>query len=402
MRNWLLPEYIEDILPAEALAIEAMRRRIMDRLLVHGYQLVGPPLLEYIASLLSGHRDDDDLSSRRSSSILMFKVVDQLSGMLMGLRTDITPQAARIDAHLLNRSGVTRLCYAGSVVHTVPSGLTRTREQLQIGAELFGHAGLESDLEIQRLMLQSLAIAGIGKIHLDLGHVAVFRGLVKGAGIPVKLETELFGILQTKDITALRELFSTARWKNENAISGEIVEPALLLLLELYGGGDVLTRARKHLPDYPEIKTALDELEAVAAELMPLVDTLAFDLADLRGYRYHSGMVFAAYAKGCPNAVALGGRYDEIGKAFGRARPATGFSMDLRELSGLVKPDPYPKGILAPYKRNDKVLEKEIERLRNEDQIVVMELPGHESDQDALDCDRQLVMHQGVWKIEKI
>ena len=402
MRNWLLPEYIEDILPAEALAIETMRRRIMDRLLVHGYQLVGPPLLEYVASLLSGHRDDDDLSSGRNSSILMFKVVDRLSGMLMGLRTDITPQAARIDAHLLNHSGVTRLCYAGSVVHTVPSGLTRTREQLQIGAELFGHAGLESDLEIQRLMLQSLAIAGIGKIHLDLGHVAVFRGLVKGAGIPVKLETELFGILQTKDITALKELFSADRWKNENVISGKIVEPALLLLLELYGGGDVLTRARKHLPDYPEIKTALDELEAVATELMPLVDTLAFDLADLRGYRYHSGMVFAAYAKGCPNAVALGGRYDEIGKAFGRARPATGFSMDLRELSGLVKPDPYPKGILAPYKRNDKALEKEIERLRSEDQIVVMELPGHESDQDALDCDRQLVMHQGVWKIEKI
>jgi len=389
MRNWLLPEYIEDILPAEALAIEAKRRHIMDWLLVHGYQLVGPPLLEYVESLLSGSGGD--------SNLRMFKVVDQLSGRMMGLRADMTPQAARIDAHLLNRNGVTRLCYAGSVLHTVPSGLTRTREPLQIGAELYGHAGLESDLEIQRLMLQSLAIAGIEKIHLDLGHIAVFRSLVKGAGIPSGLETELFGVLQAKDVSALKDLCAGLDKRvDKNA------RQALMLLPELYGGRKVLARARKLLPDYPEIQTALDELEAVAAELMPLVDTLAFDLADLRGYQYHSGMVFAAYAKGCPNAVALGGRYDEIGKAFGRARPATGFSMDLRELSGLVKLDPYPKGILAPYKRNDKALEKEIERLRNEDQIVVMELPGHESDQDAFDCDRQLVMHKGVWKIEEI
>lgn len=385
MRNWLLPEYIEDILPAEALAIEAKRRRIMDWLLVHGYQLVGPPLLEYMESLLSGSGGD--------SNLRIFKVVDQLSGRMMGLRADMTPQVARIDAHLLNRNGVTRLCYAGSVLHTVPSGLTRTREPLQIGAELYGHAGLESDLEIQRLMLQSLAIAGIEKIHLDLGHVTVFRGLVKGAGIPGGLETELFGALQAKDVSVLRDLCAGL---DKNA------RQALMLLPELYGDRQVLTRARKFLPDYPEIQTALDELETVAAELEPLVDTLAFDLADLRGYQYHSGMVFAAYAKGCPNAVALGGRYDEIGKAFGRARPATGFSMDLRELSGLVKPDPYPKGVLAPYKRNDKALEKEIGRLRNEGQIVVMELPGHESDQDTPDCDRQLMMRQGVWKVEKI
>lgn len=389
MRNWLLPEYIEDILPAEALSIETTRRRIMDRLLAHGYQLVGPPLLEYVESLLSGSGDGTNLR--------MFKVVDQLSGRMMGLRADMTPQAARIDAHLLNRNGVTRLCYAGSVLHTVPSGLTRTREPLQIGAELYGHAGLESDLEIQRLMLQSLAIAGIEKIHLDLGHVAVFRGLVKGAGIPSGLETELFGALQAKDVSALKNLCAGLDKRVDKT-----ARQALMLLPELYGNRKVLARARKFLPDYPEIQTALDQLETVSMELEPLVDALAFDLADLRGYQYHSGMVFAAYAKGYPNAVALGGRYDEIGKAFGRARPATGFSMDLRELSGLVKPDPYPKGILAPYKRNDKALEKEIEQLRNEGQIVVMELPGHESDQDPLDCDRQLVMHQGVWKVEKI
>lgn len=389
MRNWLLPEYIEDILPAQALGIETRRRRIIDWLLVNGYQLVGPPLLEYVESLLSGTGGDTNLR--------MFKVVDQLSGRMMGLRADMTPQAARIDAHLLNRNGITRLCYAGSVLHTVPSGLTRTREPLQIGAELYGHAGLESDLEIQRLMLQSLAIAGIEKIHLDLGHVAVFRGLVKRAGIPSEMETELFGILQTKDVSALSELcavLGTCLDKN--------VRQALMLLPELYGDKKVLAHARKFLPDYPEILMALDELEAVAMELEPLVATLAFDLADLRGYQYHSGMLFAAYAKGCPNAVALGGRYDEIGKAFGRARPATGFSMDLRELVGLVKPDPYPKGILAPYKKNNKVLEKKIGQLRSEGQIVVMELPGHANDHDVFDCDRQLVIYDGVWRIEKI
>ncbi|MBP0132157.1 MAG: ATP phosphoribosyltransferase regulatory subunit [Nitrosospira sp.] len=389
MRNWLLPEYIEDILPAEALAIEATRRRVLDRMLVHGYQLVGPPMLEYVESLLSGSGGDLDLR--------MFKVVDQLSGRMMALRADMTPQAARIDAHLLNHSGVTRLCYAGSVLHTVPSGLTRTREPLQIGAELYGHDGLESDLEIQQLMLQSLSIAGITKIHLDLGHVAVFRGLVKGAGISNELETQLFCALQSKDVSGLRDLCDKL-----DKIVDKKVHRALMLLPELYGDKKILEDARKLLPDFPEIQTALNELESVSSELSPLVDTLSFDLADLRGYQYHTGMVFAAYAKGCPNAVALGGRYDEIGKAFGRSRPATGFSMDLRELSGLVKPTPYPKGVLASYKKSDKSLDKEIERLRSEGQIVVINLPGHQNDQDALDCDRQLVMDQGVWKIEKI
>ena len=389
MRNWLLPEYIEDILPAEALAIEATRRRVLDRMLVHGYQLVEPPMLEYVESLLSGSGGDLDLR--------MFKVVDQLSGRMMALRADMTPQAARIDAHLLNRSGVTRLCYAGSVLHTVPSGLTRTREPLQIGAELYGHDGLESDLEIQQLMLQSLSIAGITKIHLDLGHVAVFRGLVKGAGISNELETQLFCALQSKDVSGLRDLCDQF-----DKITDKKVHHALMLLPELYGDKKILEDARKLLPDFPEIQTALNDLESVSSELSPLVDTLSFDLADLRGYQYHTGMVFAAYAKGCPNAVALGGRYDEIGKAFGRSRPATGFSMDLRELSGLVKPTPYPKGVLASYKKSDKSLDKEIERLRSEGQIVVINLPGHQNDQDALDCDRQLVMDQGVWKIEKI
>ena len=389
MRKWILPEYIEDILPAEALRIEKMRRRIMDWLLVHGYELVGPPLLEYVESLLSGSGGDTDLR--------MFKVVDQLSGRMMGLRADMTPQTARIDAHLLNHKGITRLCYAGSVLHTLPSGLTRTREPLQIGAELYGHTGLESDLEVQRLMLQSLAIAGIGKIHLDLGHVAVFRSLIRGAGIPLELETELFSVLQAKDICGLNKLCAGL----SNRVDTNVRE-ALLLLPELYGDSSILTLARRSLPDYPEIRTALDELEVVGEELKSVVDTLAFDLADLRGYHYHSGMVFAAYTTNCPNAIALGGRYDDVGKAFGRARPATGFSMDLRELSSLVKPDLYPRGILAPYGRGEDALRQTIEQLRNEGQIVVVELPGHESEQNTFNCDRRLVLQGGVWIIEQI
>jgi ATP phosphoribosyltransferase regulatory subunit len=386
MSAWALPEYIEDILPAEALKIEMMRRRVLDWLFVNGYELVGPPLLEYVESLLTG--------SGRQMNLRVLKVVDQLSGRMMGLRADMTPQVARIDAHLLNRKGITRLCYAGSVLHARPSGLTRTREPLQIGAELYGHQGLESDLEIQRLMLQSLAIAGMGNIHLDLGHVAVFRGLIRSTDISPALEMELSGALQRKDRAALKELCAGLK-KQVNAS----VREALLLLPELYGDENVLTLARSALPPYPEIMGALDELEMVAGELGPLVDTLAFDLADLRGYHYHSGMVFAAYTDNCPNAIAVGGRYDEVGKAFGRARPATGFSMDLRELSGLMPSDSYPRGILAPFIKEDRTLEKKIEQLRNEGQIVIVALPGHENDASSFNCDKKLVSENGVWSI---
>lgn len=337
MQNWLLPEYVEDILPIEALHIEVMRRQIIDLLMVHGYQQVIPPLLEYLESLLSGSGSDMDLH--------MFKVIDQLSGRMMGLRADMTPQVARIDAHLLNSEGITRLCYANSVLHTVPSGITQTREPLQVGAELYGHSGLESDLEVQRIMLQCLSVAGVSKIHLDLGHVAVFRGLIKGASISRELEAELFAVLQAKDVSTLKELCIKLQ-KN--------TRDALMLLPQLYGDKNILIDAVKRLPDYPEIRTALNELSIVEEELKPTVDKIAFDLADLRGYHYHTGMVFAAYANGCSNAIALGGRYDEIGKAFGRARPATGFSMDLRELFRLMKPQTYPSGIRAPFQKKIK------------------------------------------------
>ncbi|MXS79281.1 ATP phosphoribosyltransferase regulatory subunit [Nitrosomonas eutropha] len=385
MRNWLLPEYIEDVLPRDAYRIEKIRRLVMDKLFVHGYQFVMPPLLEYVESLLAG--------SGSGMNLRMFKVVDQLSGRMMGLRADMTPQAARIDAHLLNTNGVTRLCYASSVVHTVPDEITRTREPFQVGAELYGHSGIESDLEIQRLLLECLSVSGIQSIHLDLGHIRVFRSLIYGSGIRPEFEMELYAALWAKDTSALRELVYTGL----NDLD-KTVREALLLLPELYGDETVLLRARKYLPNFPEIREALDQLEHVAKALEPYVDRIIFDLADLRGYHYHTGMVFAAYTQGSPVAIALGGRYDEIGKSFGRARPATGFSLDLKQLSRLTDINDYPRGILAPWKPQDDALAAMIKQLRIAGHIVVTELPG-ENSKEVAGCDRNLVLRNGKWEI---
>ncbi len=292
-----------------------------------------PPLLEYVESLLTGTGHDLDLRT--------FKLVDQLSGRMLGVRADITPQVARIDAHLLNRSGVTRLCYAGSVLHTLPSGMNRTREPLQIGAEIYGHKGIESDVEIQRLMMKVLGLVRIREIYLDIGHVAIFRSLVKRARLSTGIEVELFRAMQAKDIPGLRSL---TRKLDRTTRAGFAILP------ELYGGTEVLALARRKLPAYPEIKLALRDLKALSEQLSDVARVRSFDLAELRGYHYHSGVVFAAYAEGWPNALALGGRYDEVGKAFGRARPATGFSMDLRELVQVSGNGAQAGAILAPYR----------------------------------------------------
>ncbi len=382
MPNWLLPENIQDMLPDEAWRIEGMRRDVLELLRLSGYQLVSPPLLEYAESLLINDSADMDLRS--------FKLVDQLSGRTLALRADITPQVARIDAHLLNRQGVTRLSYAGSVLHTQPSGLMRTREPLQIGAELYGHSGLESDLEVQRLMLQSLALLGIQGVHLDLGHVAVFRALVKGAAINSELEAALFSALQCKDVPSLKGLVA--------GLSKD-VQAALLALPELYGGVEVLQRARQVLP--ASTHAALDELQRAATQLQPLAQHVGIDLAELRGYHYHSGMVFAAYHAGSHDAIAVGGRYDDVGKSFGRARPATGFSMDLRQLHGLLSKQAMPKGILAPHK-NDAALDAAIAQLRGQGLAVVVDLLSNPAHRAELNCDRELVLRDGAWVVEEI
>jgi len=385
MQNWLLPEHVEDMLPDEAWRVEQMRAQILDLLRKSGYQLVSPPLLEYAESLLIDGSADMDLRT--------FKLVDQLSGRTLALRADITPQAARIDAHLLNRQGVTRLCYAGSVLHTQPMGLTRTRELLQIGAELYGHGGLESDLEIQQLMLQSLSLLGIKDVHLDLGHVGVFRALVNHAKLDKDLESELFVALQSKDSAALQTLTQPLDAK---------LRGALLALPALYGDcANVLERARKLLPGHAEITAALDALQTVSGKLRSLVSGVGIDLADLRGYHYHSGMVFAAYHAGSHDAIALGGRYDELGKSFGRARAATGFSMDLRQLYRLLPPQSSRLGVCAPQ-LDDPVLRDKIAQLRAAGETVVVDLLGDAKLRKELQCDRELVLRGGVWQVVAI
>jgi ATP phosphoribosyltransferase regulatory subunit len=315
--KWLLPEFIEDILPAEAMRIELLRRKVLDLFFEEDYELVVPPMLEYMDSLLTGTGHDLELRT--------FKVVDQLSGKMMGLRADITPQVARIDAHLLNRKGVTRLCYCGSVLHTRPAGPAATREPIQIGAEMFGEPGIKGDLEVQRLLCEALALAGAKSVRLDIGHVAVFRSIVQAAKVNGEQEAQLFEALQKKDVPALRDL--------TKGLSSS-VKNSLLLLPELYGGKEVIDRAEKALPAIPALRKALGTLRALAkACTVPA----SFDLAELRGYHYHSGVVFDAYCQGVTGPVARGGRYDEVGKAFGRARPATGFSVDLRALASLKK-----------------------------------------------------------------
>ncbi|MCX8086829.1 MAG: ATP phosphoribosyltransferase regulatory subunit [Rhodocyclaceae bacterium] len=382
MHAWLLPEAIEDLLPAEAAQVERLRRRLLDEFALYGYQLVVPPLLEFADALAA---ESADLNLRA------FKLVDQLSGRTLALRADITPQVARIDAHLLNRKGVTRLCYCGSVLHTRPASLLASREPIQIGVELYGHAGLEADHEVIRLLARALTLAELPASRIDLGHVGLFRALVAGLALPQEVEECLFEALQAKDVPSLRELTLGLP---------EPVRSGLLALPELYGGLEVLAGAAARLPALPEITRALGDLLRLSSELADL--PLSFDLADLRGYHYHSGIVFAAYCDDSPAAVALGGRYDGFGARFGRARPATGFSLDLRALARLVPPPTKPAGaILAPW-TEDRAAQAEIERLRAAGEIVVTALPGHDGDWREAGCDRRLVHRDGHWIIEPL
>jgi len=315
--KWILPEYVEDILPAEAKRIEAARRRILDLFFKKKYELVMPPLLEFTDSLFTGTGHDLELRT--------FKVVDQFSGKTMGVRADITPQVARIDAHLLNRKGVTRLCYCGSVLHTRPASPGATREPIQIGAEMYGNAAVAADVEVQALLCDALAAAGMKGVRLGIGHVAVFRAIAQAAKINGDRERGLFEALQKKDLPALRSLTRGLGGKTRDA---------LLLLPELYGDASVIDEAARKLPKIAALERALADLRALA-KACPV--PASFDLAELRGYHYHSGVVFDAYCDGVTGPVGRGGRYDDVGKAFGRARPATGFSIDLRALAGVAK-----------------------------------------------------------------
>jgi ATP phosphoribosyltransferase regulatory subunit len=382
MPNWLLPESIADVLPSEARKIEELRRSLLDNFRRYGYELVMPPLLEYIEALLTGAGQDMDLRT--------FKLVDQISGRTMGVRADMTTQVARIDAHLLNRVSVTRLCYAGSVLHTRPLGLHATREPIQIGAEIYGHAGLEADAEIQELVLASLALANISQVRLDLCHVGVLRALLEHDPLAKKQEAELFALLGAKDLPALALI--TKDFNSD-------VRKALLDLPTLYGDVSVIEQARKLLPRLRGIETALDELDY----LVKLASNahVTIDLADFRGYHYHSGVMFNAFVPGLPNAVARGGRYDHVGEAFGRARPATGFSLDLRELARLMPMAERKDAILAPWSQNN-ALRIKISELRASGEVVIQNLPGHENIQDEFDCNRAVVFEDGQWILKNV
>lgn len=388
--RWLLPEGIEELLPLEAEQLEALRRSLLDLFRSWGYELVMPPLVEYVESLLTGTSNDLDLKT--------FKITDQLTGRLMGVRADMTPQAARIDAHRLKRTTPVRLCYLGTVLHTLPDGFARSRNPLQVGAELYGHAGIESDLEVLSLMLETLTTTGVPGICLDLGHVGIYRGLVREANLNQEQEKTLFDALQRKAGSEIEELLSSFTLT-------KTYRQRFALLAGLNGGAEVLEEGRSVLRGASaETLNALEGLCSLAQAVQRrLPETpLHFDLAELRGYHYHTGAVFAAYVAGHGQAVAQGGRYDDIGAVFGRARPATGFSADLKTLGSLssMAAPVAVDAIFAPC-MEDAALEAMIRSLRTQGERVLCALPGQEGGAREMGCERELKLDQGSWVVTR-
>ncbi|MEW6693416.1 ATP phosphoribosyltransferase regulatory subunit [Tepidimonas thermarum] len=385
MSAWLLPDHIADVLPSEARHIEDLRRSLLEAARRYGYELVIPPLLEHLESLLTGTGEALDLQT--------FKLVDQLSGRMLGLRADTTPQVARIDAHLLNRQGIARLCYCGPVVHT-RAATHGTREPLQFGAEIYGHAGLEADLEVLELALDALRAAGLTRLGVDLGDVRVVDAVLDGGALPSARVARIHAALAAKDAVALAALAEGLPAP---------VRAGLLALPELYGGIEVLAQAQQRLPDSERLRRALADLAWLAERLRerdPDVE-VSLDLADLRGYAYYTGVRFSLFGAGGGerHEIARGGRYDEVGAVFGRRRPAAGFSLDLKQLVRLAPTPPLRPAIRAPW-RDDAALRAAIARLRAEGETVVCVLPGHEHEVDEFACDRTLVERDGAWVIE--
>jgi ATP phosphoribosyltransferase regulatory subunit len=389
---WLLPEHIADVLPIQARRIEGLRRLLLDRAEAYGFELVMPPLLEHLESLLSGTGQALDLQT--------FKLVDQLSGRTLGLRADTTPQAARIDAHLLNHAGVTRLCYCGPVLHTLPAG-TGSREQLQFGAEVFGHDGLEADLEIQDLALEALGAANIGGLLIDFADARVLRGVLAGLPIDAQRLHEVVSMLSHKDAAGVDALSSSFPDETRRALRS---------LLRLYGGDEVLQAARRELPMRAPIVAALDDLQWLSTHLKRLHPDvrIGFDLSDMSGYSYYSGTRFAVYGgndsgtgSGFSDALARGGRYDEVGAVFGRSRPAVGFSLDVKVLAEQGRASASASAIRARW-NEDAAFRDTLRRLREAGETVVCTLPGHDDEGHALRFDRELRMQGDEWVVNAI
>jgi ATP phosphoribosyltransferase regulatory subunit len=384
MSAWVLPDHIADVLPSEARHIEELRRQLLDTARGYGCELVMPPLLEHLESLLTGTGEALDLQT--------FKLVDQLSGRMMGLRADTTPQVARIDAHLLNRQGVARLCYCGPVLHTRPDRPHATREPLQFGAEIYGHAGLEADLEALLLALDCLRATRVGELTVDMADVRIVRSLLAGVPVDAAAIARVHAALAAKDAS---ELASATKEFPAAAREG------LAVLLSLYGDAKVLEEARTALPISTMLNEALDQLKWLARHAEGAKVT--FDLADLRGYAYYSGARFAIYTPGASDALVRGGRYDEVGAVFGRNRPAVGFSLDVKELAGVAKKPPLRAAIRAPWlddSADAAPLRETVAALRAQGETVVCVLPGHESEVDEFHCDRELVREGGQWRVK--
>jgi ATP phosphoribosyltransferase regulatory subunit len=386
MSAWVLPDHIADVLPSEARHIEELRRELLDTARGYGYELVMPPLLEHLESLLTGTGEALDLQT--------FKLVDQLSGRMMGLRADTTPQVARIDAHLLNRGGVTRLCYCGPVLHTRPDRPHATREPLQFGAELYGHAGLEADLETLMLALDCLKATRTGQLTVDMADARIVRALLSGVPMDAAGLARVHAALAAKDASELAALTRDFPKSSRAALSA---------LIGLYGDAQVLAEARQALAAFPTVAPALEQLQWLAGQVHGA--TVSFDLADLRGYAYYSGMRYGIYTPGASDALVRGGRYDEVGAVFGRNRPAVGFSLDVKELVGVAAGRALKAAIRAPWLDSGpdaEGLRAAVAELRRQGETVVCVLPGHESEVDEFHCDRELARDGGRWAVRAL
>ena len=381
MAAWVLPDHIADVLPSEARHIEELRRLCLDTARSFGYELVMPPLVEHVQSLLITDNPDQDLQT--------LKMVDRLSGRTLGLRIDTTPQTARIDAHLLNRAGVTRLCYAGSVVHSLPASPYATREPLQLGAEIYGHQGLEADLEILQLAVQCLEHSGLKRFRVDLSHARILPALLKGQALNASQRADITQAMAQKNISAMRALGETLPQELANALQA---------LVQLYGDVSVLAQAKAAFVDWPEVLEALDQLAWLASHTDQAVSV---DLADSRGFDYYSGPRFSVFVPETSDALVRGGRYDDVGAIFGRKRAAVGFSMDVKALVSLL-PHPQPQAAIRAPWREDAQLTQAIQQLRAQGHTVVCLLPGHESEVDEFHCDRELVSQGNHWVVQPL
>lgn len=390
--SWLLPQGIEEVLPDDAKQLELLRRKLLDVFTCWGYELVIPPVADFLGSLLTGSGRDLDLQT--------FKFTDQVSGEMLGIRADMTPQVARIDAHNLKHDRPTRLCYVGTILRALGDGLGKNRSPMQIGAEIYGHSGLESDVEVIQLMLEMLAVTGIKNVHLDLGHVGIYRALSEQAGLTQQQESELFDVLQRKAITELNELVTGFNIEDK-------FKHIFIALPALNGASDVLDKAREILAETNKTVTlALEELQSISAKLRLVFPslTVSFDLSELRGYHYHTGIVFAAFIPDIGREIARGGRYDNIGQFFGRARAATGFSADLKLLSSLGHNSAQENNDQIVYAPDidDQTLRELIRNLRAKGITVIQQLPGHSDEIKQLDCTGILEKENHKWVVKPL